>query len=98
MDILEQFGLLIKNNADVNAKNNLNGAPLHNASHEGYIRVVQLLIDNNADVNAKDNRDLTALHYASQKGHVRVVQTLIENNANVNMKDTPGQNSPSFGK
>ena len=46
--------LLLKANADVNAKTKYGSTPLMVASQEGYASVVQLLLEANADVNAKN--------------------------------------------
>ena len=72
---LDVVRLLIKNGADVSARDNF---ALRSASYNGNLEVVRLLIDIGADVSALDNY---ALKWASYYGHLEVVKLLIENGA-----------------
>ena len=54
----------INESADVNAKNNIGGTPLHIAAAEGHKEMVELLIAKGADVNAKDDGGWTPLDLA----------------------------------
>jgi ankyrin repeat protein len=57
---------------------------LHNASHDGKLKVVNDLIKMGADINTKNHLDMTALEFASYKGHLEIVKVLVANDANVN--------------
>lgn len=59
--------MLIKNGANVNAKNSYNDTPLHVAAENGYDDIVNLLIENGANVNAKNNDNMTPLDVADNK-------------------------------
>ena len=57
--------LLLANKAEVNARDNNGGTPLHLRRLNGHKDVAELLLANKADVNAKDNSDGTPLHEAA---------------------------------
>lgn len=59
---------LIKNGADVNAKNEYGETPLHLAASNEYDNMVEFLIKNGADINAKTERGNTPLQYAARGG------------------------------
>ncbi|MEA1786002.1 ankyrin repeat domain-containing protein [Arenibacter sp. GZD96] len=63
---LEMAVLLIKNGADVNAKQMQNVTPAHSAAHNGQTELVQLLFDNKADINAKMENGQTPLSMAEE--------------------------------
>ena len=86
-NLLEMITFLIKNGADVNAKNNSNSTPLFFANLES----AKILIDNHVDVNAKDKDGATILFIAD----FELSKLLIENNADVNAKDN-SNSTPLF--
>lgn len=64
----EIVNLLIKNGADVNAKQMQGVTPLHSAAHNGQNELAKLLIDSGADINAKMDNGHTPLFMADEKG------------------------------
>jgi cytohesin len=68
--------LLLANKADVNAKADNGGAPLHEAAYKGNREVAEVLLANKADVNAKDNAGNTPLHLAAASGNKDVAELL----------------------
>ncbi|MGE5457502.1 MAG: ankyrin repeat domain-containing protein [Methanococcaceae archaeon] len=59
--------LLLKNGANVDARQLHDYTPLHSAAHNGRIEIAKLLIDNGADVNAKTDDGKTPLFIALEK-------------------------------
>ena len=67
---------LLAAGADVNAKHNNGGTPLHWAASDGHKELAELLLAKGANINAKDNEGRTALSLAQRGGHTAVVQLL----------------------
>ncbi len=99
---LDIFKLLLKHGADVNAKNNFGGTPLHssimyNSSDETKIvEMAELLLKHGADVNAKDNGGLTPLHTGAHNAKnnqisVEMAELLLKYGADPNTKDKDGR-------
>jgi serine/threonine protein kinase len=88
---VEEVKKLLKEEANVNAKDERDNTPLHFAASNGYIEVVKLLIENGAYVNAKNKNGSTPLHYAANKGHIEVFKLLLEHGANPNIKNNNGK-------
>jgi len=82
---------LIKQGADVNAKNSIGKTILMFAALSGHAKAVKALIDAGADVNAKKEYDDTALMDAASYGHTDTVKALIDAGADVNAKDEDGE-------
>jgi ankyrin repeat protein len=87
---VEKVKKLLKEGADVNAKDRFGFTPLHYTALNGHFEVVKLLIERGADVNAKTNGGWTPLRFAAIYGHFEVVKLLIERGADVNAKDKDG--------
>jgi len=67
-----------------------NCTPLHRASNNGHLSVVEYLVNQRADVNAKARGEMfngTPLHFASKNGHLSVVEYLVNQKADINAKD-----------
>ena len=67
---------LIKQGADVNARNKNGTTALMDAAIEGHAETLKILIDASADVNATQEDGNTALTWAAQKGHTGIVNIL----------------------
>ena len=79
--------LLIKNGADVHARDQRQLTPLHLASFKGDAETVQLLILHEADVNARDQSQSTPLHLASSWNNAEAAQLLIKHGADIHAQD-----------
>ena len=79
--------LLLKNGADVNAKDNKGRSILNYASYRGNKNLIPILIKNKVNINSKDRMGISPLHMASIHNKVEVVKILLNNGANVNISD-----------
>ena len=70
--------LLIKHDADVNAKQMHGVTPLHSAAHNGQTKLSKFLIDNGADINAKMDNGQTPLFMASEKNFQETAELIIK--------------------
>jgi ankyrin repeat protein len=86
--------LLIRQGADVTARDDTHSTPLHLASSKSSAETVDLLIHYGSDVNAKDANQSTPLHLAASS-HLAlkgtIVRLLLRHGANVDAKDSEGR-------
>jgi ankyrin repeat protein len=73
-DIVE---LLLRYQANVNAKSDGGWTPLHTACDKGSAEIVRILLKAGADVNVKLLNGMSPLHLAAQGGHAAVVELLL---------------------
>ncbi len=78
--------ILIKNNANINAKSSTDATPLDLASQNGHANVATILLTCKANVDATKTNRWTPLHIASQNGHTKIVNILLNYKANVNAR------------
>lgn len=72
--------------ADVNAKTQFGGTPLHFAAFNGNCRVAQYLLKKNAEKEALDGKLFTPLLLAAQRGHYDMADLLVRKGAQVNVR------------
>jgi ankyrin repeat protein len=82
---LDAVKTLLDSGADINARNESHGTPLHQAVKVGKLDVVRfLIIERGAEVDPRDEYGWTPLHYASREGHLDISRLLVDHGANVN--------------
>jgi ankyrin repeat protein len=69
---------LIRQGADVNAKDETEQSAYLIATSEGYLRLLELTLRNGAHVNSKDSFNGTGLIRAAERGHTDVVGRLVQ--------------------
>jgi ankyrin repeat protein len=83
--------LVVEHLQDVNSRRTFdNMTPLHLASQNGHVEVVQVLLECGADSSAQNKDGSTPLHWASLSGHVEVVQVLLECGADSSAQNKDG--------
>lgn len=69
---------LLRQGADVHAKDKGGLVPLHNACSYGHYEVTELLVKHGASVNVADLWKFTPLHEAAAKGKYEIVKLLLK--------------------
>uniref|UniRef100_A0A8C9SL90 Poly [ADP-ribose] polymerase n=1 Tax=Scleropages formosus TaxID=113540 RepID=A0A8C9SL90_SCLFO len=87
-DVVE---FLLRNGANVHARDDGGLISLHNACSFGHAEVVSLLLHRGADANSKDNWNYTPLHEAAIKGKIDVCIVLLQHGADPGVRNTDGR-------
>jgi ankyrin repeat protein len=99
---LEMVQVLLDCKVAVNAQNDSDWAPLHDASDgdrfattrnvvQSFPDTIQLLLEHGADVNIRGLDDSTRLHRATNNGNAEIVRMLLKHGANVDAKNYKGR-------
>lgn len=100
---LEMVELLLKNGANVNAKNKFNYTPLHKAvfnfmgadpDEKQYTKIVNLLIEKGANLDAQDGNGTTPLMGAVKNS--KLTKLLIAKGAKLDIQNTNGETALIF--
>lgn len=82
--------LLIKQKADLNARNKYNFTVLHLAILNKHERVVKLLVDSGADIHVRDDDSSTPLHLAAGSGVEALVRLVMAKRPDLDAQDVNG--------
>ena len=84
----EQVKMFLEIGAQINTKSNSGATPLHLATKNDHLEIVQILLQNGADTNIEQEDCLrfTPLHTAALNGHVEVSILLLQNGARIDAK------------
>jgi ankyrin repeat protein len=66
----------INNGSDVNETDDEGRTPLHAASKEGYLEIVEILLEQGADKTRLNKEGLLPIHLAAKNGHESIVALL----------------------
>lgn len=77
---------------DVNCRSATGRTPLHEASHAGHLKTVQLLVSKGSSLNEVNDEGETAALLACENGKTDAVLYLAELEADLNIKDHRGKN------
>ena len=86
---------LLKNNADVHAKNAFDNTPLHAACIEGLQDCAEALLDAGADLTqatGSASNNSTPLHLAAEYSHAALTEFLLERGADASATNSMGKN------
>ena len=84
--------LLHKHGSDTDARSGLwELTPLHGASYNGLVDIVQWLLDHGADVNARAIDGFTSLHLLNVLRRPEISRILLKHNADINARDRFGK-------
>ncbi len=86
-------GALLEGRADVNARDEYENTPLHEALIEHHEETAIALIKEGADVNAKNQQHTTPLQIAAFENLKEAVIFLVNRGANIGFKNKFGNNS-----
>ena len=93
-DKADTVQLLIRNGADVAARDDTHSTPLHLASAMACPETLDLLIQHGADVDAQNVKQSTPLHLAASSRLAlegTIVRQLLRHGANIDAKDSEGR-------
>ncbi|XP_047371364.1 ankyrin repeat and death domain-containing protein 1A-like isoform X4 [Vespa velutina] len=79
----ESVARVLKEDVDVDSRNNYGRAPIHWAASRGNTEIIEMLIQAKCDIEAKDKYGMRPLHMAAWYGHQDAVKILINAGANV---------------
>jgi ankyrin repeat protein len=77
----------------LNQQNSDGWTPLHVASNEGHVDLIELFVEFGGSVDARSRNFRTPLHIASIRGNLSVIQAVLMAGADINAKDIDG-NTP----
>src|SRR5437899_10205315 len=81
---IERVRTLLDQRADVNSRNAVGAAPIHEAAWAGNVELLDLLLSRGANVNLRHaDGGSTALHYAVITNHLEAVATLLRHGADL---------------
>ncbi|MCR4556007.1 MAG: ankyrin repeat domain-containing protein [Alphaproteobacteria bacterium] len=81
---IEIIEFLLKNNADLNIKNEVGNTALHNAVMQENLSIVSLLLEHKAKPNLGNQGGTSPLMLAANIGNLNILKTLIEHGSQVN--------------
>ncbi|MEI6190957.1 MAG: ankyrin repeat domain-containing protein [bacterium] len=95
---MDMISLLIKNGANVDAKNTSEWTALHYAATVGNVPAINLLVKSGANINARKDSGATPLIVATLTSHVDVMKILLDLGADPLIKTSSGMSAMDYAK
>ena len=76
---------------DIDLKEDIDQTPLHLATQEGHVEVMQILLNSGAKVDEQDQYGYTPLHYAAIIRNIQAIKLLLEYKPNLDLKNYYGE-------
>ncbi len=89
-DTAATVNALLDRGADIAARDEDGGTPLHFAAR-GNAATVNALLDRGADIAARDERGGTPLHWAAKQDTTETVNALLDRGADITARDEDGK-------
>ena len=83
---INSLGFFEKKSTFLNRLDNQGFAPIHYATYNNHIEMLNFLLENKVPPSLKDSRGYQPLHWAAKQGGIGVTNVLIEHNAPINGK------------
>jgi ankyrin repeat protein len=87
----ELIAKLLKDGAEIDAKDTRGATLLNHAVDRKHVAAVKLLLEHKADPNSKDKHSRTPMTRAIRNGSPQIVELLVKHGADVNAKDRSGR-------
>jgi ankyrin repeat protein len=88
---------LIKNDADINAKDGNGDTALHLATEAANLEIIEILLEHGAKTNIQDNNGLTAYALALKTGDAKIIDIFknqrMQQGLHTTLKSTSGKKS-----
>ena len=86
----EAVEVLLKQGAEVNAKDKYGWTPLHHAAWNNAAATAEVLLKQGADIHATNKNGWTPLHWGALNNATNTAEVLLKNGADVNAKNKNG--------
>nr|XP_050858533.1 protein phosphatase 1 regulatory subunit 16A isoform X5 [Vespula vulgaris] len=87
VQMLRDLQKIVTMGGDLEYKDHQGATPLHIASANGYLRVVEYLLDQHISTDIEDNDKWQPVHAAACWGHLEVLELLVQNGADLNARN-----------
>jgi ankyrin repeat protein len=91
---LERVKQLLKEGANISAKNNVQQSALYVAVRGNQFAIVKYLVEQGAEINAREKDGWSILHRAVATNNLSIVQYLVENGADLDVKTNYAKETP----